>query len=184
MTPPGQRPDHRIGPVTDRLVLRAFEPDDAPAFYRLNTHPDVIRYTHEPPLESEAQARALIEQYPDWERYGYGRWAAIDRASGGVIGFAGLKMLDDIGEVDLGYRFFPEYWGRGLATEASFACLAFGFDVLGLERIIAMADPDNAGSLRVMQKIGMTRVGRVEFDGLEVERYEIERAGYERGPAA
>lgn len=178
---------HRTGPTTPRLIHRAMTTADAEAFYALNSHPEVIRYTGEPPIESIARARDAIEHYPDFDTHGFGRWgcslredcAATGSPAGTLIGFCGLKYLDDLNEVDIGYRFFPEHWGRGYATEAGRASLAFGFDVLGpelgLDRIIALVLPENAGSIRVIEKLGMTYAGREDCGGLDALRYEITR---------
>jgi len=74
------------------------------------------------------------------------------------VGWAGLAYLPEFDEIDLGYRFLPEYWGLGIATEASRAILNYGFDQLELKKIIAIAMKEHKASIRVMQKVGM------EFD--------------------
>ncbi|MGF1468865.1 MAG: GNAT family N-acetyltransferase [Sandaracinaceae bacterium] len=168
---PDPHPPYRIGPETERLLLRAARVDDAEAMYALNTDPDVMRYTHEPMPASLGEMRARIASYPDFERHGFGRWLCVDKVSGRVIGFAGLKHLSDLGEVDLGYRLLPAYWGRGLATEAARACVEFGFRTLGLESIIGLVLPDNAASRRVLEKVGMRLEGRLRYDGVPCLRY-------------
>lgn len=167
---------HYQGPETERLILRAATADDAEAMYALNTNPEVMRYTGEPMPESVDAMRERLANYPDWERHGFGRWACVDKASNRVIGFAGLKRLEDIGEVDLGYRLIPEFWGRGLATEASLACVRFGFETIGLDYMIGLVIPGNTGSVRVLEKVGMTYEGMFEYDGDECMRYGL-RAG-------
>ncbi len=170
---------HRQGPVTDRLILRAMTTDDAGAFYRLNSHPDVMRHTGEPPMRSVAAAREAIEQYPDWDDPGYGRWACVLRSEGenaAPIGFCGLKLLRELGEVDIGYRLLPAYWGQGFATEAAHASLEYGFRVLGLPEIIALVLPGNAGSIRVLHKLGMTRREDVVYFGESVQRWTVTEA--------
>ena len=112
--------------------------------------------------------------YPDWEQPGIGRWAAVHRATGAVIGFAGLKYLPELGVVDLGYRFLPAFWGRGLATEASRACLAYGFETLGLERVIGLTDPENQASMRVLEKVGMLPEGALEYHGQPASLFAID----------
>ncbi len=148
-------------------------PADADAFYALNSHPDVMRYTGEPPIASLDEARAAIENYPDFDTVGYGRWGCVLKSSGELIGFSGLKYLDDLDEVDVGFRFFPEYWGKGLGTEACAASLAFGFDTLKLPRIIGLVLPENAASIRVLEKCGMRSDGVVTYDGDEALRYSL-----------
>lgn len=175
--------DYRAGPITERLILRAYEPRDADAFFRLNCHPDVVRFTGEPPLASVTAARAAIQNYPDWDRHGIGRWACVLRSNGDdsePIGFCGLKYLDDRAEVDVGYRFLPEHWGRGLATEAGRATLEFGFATIGLESICALVMPGNTRSIRVLVKLGLARVDDVVFDDLEVQRWVATRDDWQR----
>lgn len=166
---------YRTGPETERLRLRSLTAEDAEAFYQINSHPDVMRLTGEPPLESPESARTAIERYPDFDTYGYGRWGCVLKESGALIGFCGLKYLPQLDAVDVGYRFLPEYWGRGLATEACRACVTFGFEVLDLKRIIGLALPANAASIRVLEKSGLSRVDTIEFEGETAIRYEITR---------
>ncbi|HPF37166.1 MAG TPA: GNAT family N-acetyltransferase [Phycisphaerae bacterium] len=166
---------YRTGPETTRLILRAMTIDDAAAFYALNSHPDVMRLTGEPPLASVEAAREAIATYPDFDTVGYGRWGCVLKETGAMIGFCGLKYLADLEEVDLGYRLLPEYWGRGLATEASLASVAFGFDTLKLTRIIGLVLPENIGSIRVLEKVGMREAGEVAYDGQRALRYVVER---------
>lgn len=166
----------RIGPETVRLAHRAMTVDDAAAFYALNSHPDVMRFTGEPPLQSLDEARDALAAYPDFDTHGFGRWGCVLKETGAIIGFCGLKYLDELGEVDLGYRYLPEYWGRGLATEACRACVEFGFEQIGLEHIIALVLPENAASIRVLEKVGMRAEGEVEYEGVVALRYVVEAA--------
>lgn len=171
-------PDHRTGPTTERLQLRAFEARDAEDFYRLHSHPDVIRYTGEPPLQSVAEAAAAIAAYPDWDRIGFGRWACILQETQRMIGFCGLKFLPELQAVDLGYRFLPEYWGRGLATESSLAAVRFGFEVLRLDEIIGLVIPENTASVRVLEKVGLQPTGEVRYEGDNVLKYAMSQAAW------
>jgi RimJ/RimL family protein N-acetyltransferase len=167
---------------TERLLLREFDEDDDAAFYPLGSDPAIIRYTGDPGggLRNIEHAREVLRSRPmaDYRTHGFGRWACVLKATGEVIGFAGLKYLDELGEVDVGYRFLPAYWGRGLATEACRAVLDFGFRQLRLGQIIGLVDPQNAASVRVLEKAGMTFVGVVDFRGQRVGRY----VAHARGP--
>lgn len=159
------------GPETPRLAHRAFQTGDADSLFALNSHPEVMRYTGEPPAESVEAVRDAIDNYPDFKAVGYGRWACVLKESQRIIGFCGLKHLDDLGETDIGFRFLPEYWGQGLATEAAAACLDFGFEEIGLDRIIGLVLPQNRASIRVLEKIGLQPDGKIELDGLSALRY-------------
>jgi RimJ/RimL family protein N-acetyltransferase len=162
---------YRTGPETERLEHRAFTIDDAEAFFALNSNPDVMRFTGEPSIPSLHAAKQAIANYPDFDVVGYGRWACVLKGTQAIIGFCGLKYLSDFDAVDVGYRFLPQYWGRGLATEACIASLDFGFTIVGLDRIIALVVPDNAASIRVLEKAGMHPDGEVVYDGTLALRY-------------
>ena len=164
---------YSTGPETERLVMRELAAGDAQAFYTLNSHPEVMRLTHDTPLRSAEEAEQAIARYPDFDEIGYGRWGCVLKESGALIGFCGLKYLRDLDVTDVGYRFLPEHWGQGLATEACGACIAFGFDVIGLERIVAFVLPENAASIRVLEKVGFEREGEQHYDGVQAIRYAI-----------
>ena len=166
---------YRTGPETERLLHRAMTVEDAEAFFAFNGNPDVMRRTGEPPLPSLEAAREAIENYPDFDEVGYGRWACVLKQTGAVIGFCGLKYLPDLDAVDVGYRFLPEYWGRGLATEACRASLDFGFRTIGLDEVIALVLPDNSASIRVLEKVGMQFDREFVDDGMLVLRYVKQR---------
>ncbi len=162
---------------TERLVLRTFTPEDAKMFYDLCKDPEVLKYVHEKPLESEEEAlqilthKILKEQY---EKFGYGRWAIHLKKNGLFIGWCGLRNQNN--EIDLGYRLKKRFWNKGFASEAAAATLNYGFKELGLEKIHAKALLENEASIQVMKKIGMQLVGEEKFDGFPGIRYEITRS--------
>ncbi len=167
----GVKEHYRTGPETDRLQHRAFTVDDADAFFALNSNQDVMRFTGEPLLASLGAAKQAIANYADFDEVGYGRWACVLKETQTIIGFCGLKYLSDLDAVDVGYRFLPQYWGRGLASEACVASLDFGFRKLCLDQIIGLVLPDNAASIRVLEKAGMQSEGEFVYDGTPVLRY-------------
>jgi [ribosomal protein S5]-alanine N-acetyltransferase len=160
---------------TDRLLLREFVMDDVEDFFRMVSDPEVTRYTGDGGKTLEEARKGLEERLlRDYRKYGHGRWAAVYKPTGKVIGFAGLKYLEDVNEVDLGYRFFKEHWGKGLATEASRAVLAYGFGALRLQRIIGIADIENKASIRVLEKVGFRFEKLTIYREHEVAWYAIE----------
>ncbi len=92
-----------------------------------------------------------------WADHGFGMWMLRDAATSPVIGRAILRHLDVEGadEVEVGYGFLPEYWGRGLATEIARACVRIGFEELGLRSLVAITTQPNLASQRVMEKAGL-----------------------------
>lgn len=172
---------------TERLFLREFVADDAPAFYELGSDPAVTRYTGDGGLTSVEQAREVLLAHPiaDYAKHGFGRWACVHKGCGRIIGFAGLKYLDDLGEIDIGYRLLSAYWRLGLATEASWAALDYGFGRLALERVIGLVVPENGASVRVLEKLGLRLVGMVAYRSQQVAKYSIDSAEHRlarRGP--
>jgi RimJ/RimL family protein N-acetyltransferase len=106
----------------------------------------------------EAETAAYLERnLAHWTDRGFGIWILRERQSGAVVGRAGLRHLEveGIDEVELGYALFPEYWGRGLATEIAHACVTLGREQLHLPSIVAIALPSNQASQRVMAKVGL-----------------------------
>lgn len=160
---------------TDRLLLREFVEDDAESFFKLNTDPEVMRFVPDKPLLNVEQARQTLIDHPiaDYRRYGFGRGACILKSTGEQIGFAGLKYLDELGEVDVAYRLLPAHWGQGLATEVALASVRYGFAALGLKRIIGLVMPKNIASVRVLEKTGLRYSGTVTLWGHTFSRYII-----------
>lgn len=162
---------YKTGPETARLRHRAFTVEDAAALFALNGNPKVMRFTGEPLLTSLEAARQATENYPDFDAVGYGRWACVLKETQTIIGFCGLKYLPDLDAVDVGFRFLPQYWGQGFATEACTASLHFGFTTLKLDEIIGLVLPENVASIRVLEKAGMRFDGEFLYDGMKILRY-------------
>ena len=149
---------------TPRLLLRPFREEDASAAYEVYSDPEVMRYVATGPLSDPAMTRRLLDDYrTHQEAWGYSFWAVVERASGRLIGDAGLYRTP-VGEVELGYTLGKSWWGRGYATEAAGTWLQTAFSRLGIHEVVALAEPANAASLRVLEKLGMTRDGeRIAF---------------------
>ena len=103
----------------------------------------------------------------------YGRFAVELKSTGKFIGFAGLKYLPELDEVDLGYRFIKAEWGKGYATEAAKACIDFGFNQLKLSSIIALTLPENTASIRVPEKLNFEYIDTYIEDGLLAHKYAL-----------
>lgn len=161
---------------TERLVVREFRLDDVEAFFELCTNPDVIRYTGDRGVANLEQARGYLANYPmaDYRKHGFGRWACVLKSNGLVIGFAGLKWLDELQDVDIGYRFLPAYWGIGLATEASRPVIEYGFTRCKLPHILGLVDPENVASVRVLEKLGMRFIEMIDYQSFPVAKYVID----------
>lgn len=150
--------------TTDRLLLRPLLATDAPGMLALDSDLAVHRYLggiggpQAASLADSAGTIAFIQG--QYAAHGIGRWAVLLRSSGEFMGWAGLKLVaGPVNEqrdfYDLGYRFLPRYWRQGYGYEAARAWLAYGFEALRLPRICAYADVENAGSCRILAKIGL-----------------------------
>ena len=139
---------------TPRLQLRQFELDDAEALYTLNSDPDVIKHTGNTAYTSLDEAVAFVQNYPEYKKNGYGRWAVVKKSNQACIGWCGLKK-NELDLVDLGFRFFKSEWNKGYATESAKASLEYGFSSLQLPQIMARAAKENVASIRVLEKLGM-----------------------------
>lgn len=159
---------------TERLRLRLFTHDDLSAMYVLNTDPDVIKYA-DTPVKDMKEVRERLEQGPlsDYKKYGYGRFAVELKETGKVIGFCGIKYLPEIDLPEVGYRYMKEYWGKGIGTEAAMACVEFARDDLKIKKLIALIVPENTGSIRVAEKLGMTRGPMIHIYGEDAFQYEM-----------
>lgn len=145
------------GFCTARTVLRPFAGKDRSYAHAVFSDPEVMRFAAgRPDTDLDATARRIDRYVQIQAQHGCSKWAVFDRESGAYLGDAGLTMLPETGEIELGYRFARAHWGRGLATEVAGAWLRHAEHELGLERVIAFADPRNLASIRVMQKLGMS----------------------------
>ena len=110
----------------------------------------------------------LEQNVKHWADYGFGLWMLRDAATGAIIGRAILRHLDvgGVDEIEVGYGFMPDYWGRGLATEIARACVRIGREELGLRSMVAITTPANLGSQRVMVKVGMVHERNIVHAGI------------------
>ena len=109
------------------------------------------------PRDVDGTVAYLRMNMKHWADYGFGMWMLRDAVSKAVIGRAILRHLDveGVDEIEVGYGFMPEYWGRGLATEVARACVRVGFERLGVETLVAITTPENLASQHVMRKAGL-----------------------------
>jgi RimJ/RimL family protein N-acetyltransferase len=163
---------------TARLQLRTFTFDDLDNLATLLADRAVMRYVGEgKPATRQETAAALKSIIRHWERHGFGRWAAIDKETGTFVGFGGLRSFE--GKPELVYHLAKSYWGRGLATELALASLRFGFEEHQFARIVALAKPDNAASIRVMEKAGLRYDRHTNYLNIEVVQYGIGRSEFD-----
>ncbi len=151
---------------TERLILRRFTVDDAQEYFPLVADPEVNRYTGQTVVQTVEQARQILLDYPirDYETFGYGRMACIEKSSGRLVGFSGMKYLPDLADADVGYRFIRDSWGKGYATESATVLMRECVREFSLRRVIGMVDPRSAGSSRVLTKLGLSFERNIDVD--------------------
>lgn len=159
---------------TDRLLIRNFTPDDVNAYFQL-----LLSMEKDKTIAQEisiADANAYLNtRMHDYSVYGFGRMACFERISSRLIGFSGLRYLNDIQEIDLGYTFLSDYWGKGFATESAQAILDYGHKRLGINRIIGLVSPENQASRNVLLKVGFSFERAVLIDDMFFDLYSIFR---------
>ncbi len=145
---------------TPRLVLRGWRDEDTDGLAAMNRDPEVMRYIGAGlPLDDARTAADLAAYRRMWDERGIGRFVVALRDTGEFAGFAGMAVPDDLPEimpaVEIGWRFGPAYWGKGLATEAARAAMDFAFGAAGLDRLVSVHVIGNDASARVMRRLGM-----------------------------
>jgi [ribosomal protein S5]-alanine N-acetyltransferase len=160
MTPMPQAP---VAPIleTERLRLRAVRLDDAPFILRLLNEPSFLENIGDKGVRSLDDARKYIQEGPiaSHQRHGFGLDLVLLKDSGVPIGMCGLLKREHLEHPDLGYAFLPEFWSQGYAAESAAAVLANAHGALGLSTVLAVTNPDNRPSIRVLDRIGFALEG-------------------------
>jgi ribosomal-protein-alanine N-acetyltransferase len=160
--------------------LRTWQIEDAEALFKIYSNPELYRFTGADPFPDIETMRRWMEEYliNYQKEHGFGVWAVIEKMSGKMVGTCGLGYFDGRPELGLGYWFDPDYWGRGYATEAARACVAYAFNQLNAPELASMTHPDNKASQRVLEKAGFVFVGLVpDEDGTEGMLYVAKKPG-------
>jgi RimJ/RimL family protein N-acetyltransferase len=162
---------------TERLVLRTASLDDAEFMLRLLNEPSFLQFIGDRGVRTADDARRYIASrlLESYERNGYGLWVVEPKGTGAPIGISGLVKRDTLPDADIGFAFLPEHWGRGYAAESALASMRYGLDTLGLPRLLAITNPDNAASIRLLERIGLTfeRMIRLVDDAPEVRLFSV-----------
>ena len=146
---------------TLRLDMRDFTANDSEDLWRMNSDPRVMRYIGDGKPVARTFHNHIMRRvlryphfYPD-----LGFWYTTRRDTGKFIGWFTLKYAGKSADVEVGYMLLPEAWGQGFATEGASAILRYGFDDLGLDRVIGVTHPGNSASQNVLRKAGLTDAG-------------------------
>ena len=157
-----------------RLVLRHWKPTDAERYYELSQDQGfnsfvISTYRHE---DVASASRWIATKQEKFDKQKYGALPVENRTDGTLMGVAGLKPLGESTDIEIFYRFARPYWGHGYATEIAMSIMSFGFQTLKLNRIVAMIEPKNVASIKVIEKLGFTFLSQSPYKDLLVNHYE------------
>lgn len=166
---------------TSRLTVRQLTPDDAEFVLRLLNEESFLRFVGDRGVRTLEDARKYILDGPirSYERHGYGLSLVELKGDRRAIGICGLLNRDSLDDVDIGFALLPEFWGNGYAYESASAMLAFAVIEFDLDRVVAVTKPDNAASIRVLEKLGMRfeRMVRLSEDATELQLFATSEQG-------
>jgi [ribosomal protein S5]-alanine N-acetyltransferase len=168
---------------TDRLIVRRWTLADAEAAFAIYGDPEVWRSMgggpgHADVAHSRERLGEIVASYD--RRPGFGLWAIVERATGEIVGTVLLVPLDGGPEIEVGYHLARSAWGRGIATEAARGAIRYGFETIGLARIVGVVHPANRASRRVLEKCGLVDDGRGTYYGWDLERLAISVGDWRR----
>ena len=165
---------------TERLIHREFLVEDAYDFYNLNKDEEVLKFTGDVPFSSINEAEKFINNYDNYKKFGFGRWAVLLKEINEWIGFSGLKYSPSLDEYDIGFRFSRKHWGKGYATESAISVLEYGFNKLNIQTIVGRAMDNNIASHKVLSKLKMEYQKKFKEDGTDWVQYYITKEMYNK----
>jgi ribosomal-protein-alanine N-acetyltransferase len=161
---------------TERLIIRRLTPADLPTLIELRSDPEVNKYLGGAKMQNPESITKRMDFYiGSYEKYGYGMCAMIWKASGEMFGWSGLQPLEDTGEIEVGYGMAKRFWRKGIGYECAKAWLEYGFTKTDLQRIVAVAYPENTGSWTIMERLGMKYEKTAYHYGSECKFYAISK---------
>ena len=151
---------------SERMLLRELNERDTDSLAEMYADYDVMQYIGKGVVLSYEQTKKSIQNWKKhYEKFKFGNWATIEKATGKFIGLCGLSWLPDYTDIEVSYLFEKSSWGKGYATEISRSILQYGFHDFGLMRIVALVYPQNTPSIHVIDKLGMKYEGEKIFFG-------------------
>lgn len=149
---------------TERLILSELTPADAPFMYELLTMPNWIKFIGDRGIRNIEDARNYLTNriIPTYKDLGFGFYKVELKSDGTTIGTCGIVKRPTLDDVDIGFGFLDRFTGKGYAYEAAKATLNYAIDTLNIPRIIAITDPNNIRSKKLLEKIGLKYVGQIE----------------------
>jgi ribosomal-protein-alanine N-acetyltransferase len=165
---------------TERLILRKLTKSDVDEIFKMRSDTDVMRFIREPQTKREESFEWIRMISAKWETEKIGFCGIIEKETQTFVGWCGLWRLKETNEIEVGYAIQKDFWGNGFATEAAQKILEYGFEELDLERIVAVAYPENTASQNVMKRLGMRFIKLGKFYDKELVQYAITKEEYAR----
>ena len=156
---------------TERLILRKFTIEDAPFMLELLNTPTWLRFIGDRNVHSvkEAEQYLINGNIKNYSTYGFGFYLVEVKETGEAIGMCGLVKRDSLDDIDIGFAFLPQFIGKGYGFEAASATLRYAQTVLQLNKIIAIVNPENADSIKLIKKIGLQFEKMVQLSFTDIE---------------
>jgi ribosomal-protein-alanine N-acetyltransferase len=164
---------------TSRLCLRQFRDEDLDVYATIVADPEIGKWFPKGDGYSREEAEKSFNSIRNhWIKHGFGIWAILYKRNQILIGRCGLNLIDETSEVEIDFFLAKKFWGKGYATEAAKAVLEYGFRILNLDRIIALAKIENVASRKVIEKIGMGYIKDAQYWGITCAYYDVTRVDY------
>ncbi len=164
---------------TERLITKRLSKDDFDNIYKLLSNSDVMQFIGEGKPQNKKKALETFNlMYQHQQKHGFTLCPTYEKGSDALIGFAGLvhvELDNSNPDIEVGYWFLPEFWGKGYATEVTNAIISWAFENLSNDRIFGFIFPDNIRSQNVLEKAGLRYIGMSTYRGKEVKQLEINR---------
>ena len=159
---------------TERLIMRPLVESDIDEIFAMRSDEDIMRFIREPQGRNESlDWIKLVSARWDTEKLGF--CAVVEKRTGRFLGWCGIWRLKETNELEIGYAIEKTYWGKGFATEAAAKFIEYAFENIKPDKIVAVAEPENLASRRVMEKIGMKFVKTGTFYDRELVQYALNR---------
>ncbi len=162
--------------TTSRLILEEFIVEEAPFILELLNDPAFLQFIGDRDVKTIADAEDYIlhKLRPSYEQYGFGFYITRLKENRVPIGLCGLVKRDNLDDVDVGFAFLPQFRGGGYAFEAASAVMDYGINQHHLTRIIAITDPTNANSIKLLEKLGLSYEKNMRWDdGFELKLFAL-----------
>ncbi len=164
---------------TEHLFVRDFLDSDSAEVMKIFGDAEVMKYIGGVWIKesSEKAAIAKLNDFTRRQRSGYGMWAVASKATDKVVGHLGVRLLHGSDDTEIGFIIDSDLWGKGLASEIASAAVTYCFDKLSLQKVVAVVEPENRASVRVLKKIGFQQNGEFRHPELDhaLDLFELRR---------